>query len=228
MKEKRILLTASLILLFLITCPVYSQLECKVLVPALSGEYDGGCKKGLAHGNGIAKGTDRYEGRFVKGYPQGKGRYEWSTGEYYEGDWKKGLRDGKGSYHFYYSTKDTVFAGMWKQDKYIGPDYGRPKVTQQLNVSRVDFSKVGDGQKVEVGIFQGGNPASELYNFTIAASSGSEYEVGQKVGFNSVIFPFTCRITYSSLNAFRTQSFDCIVEIEISEPGNWLVKIHNL
>jgi len=228
MKKKRIHVIGLFIFLFFISNPVNSQLECKVLMPALSGEYDGGCKKGLAHGKGIAKGVDRYDGRFVKGYPHGSGRYDWSTGEYYEGDWRKGLRDGKGRYYFFYNQKDNVFAGLWKKDKYIGPDYGQPKVGQKLNVSRVDFVKVGDGQKAEVTVYQGGNPVGELYDFTIVANSGSEYEVGKSVGFNNILFPFTCRITFTILNAFRTESINCIVEVEINEPGIWQIKIHSL
>ena len=228
MKKKRINVIGWLILLFFISYPVHSQLECKVLLPALSGEYDGECKKGLAHGKGIAKGVDRYEGRFVKGYPHGKGRYEWSTGEYYEGDWKKGLRDGTGSYHFYSNQKDTIFAGIWENDRYQGPVYGQPKVTQKLNVDRINFNRLADGEKVEMVIYQGGSPTSEVYGFTVVGNSGTEYSVGKAVGFSGVIFPFKCRVTFSTLNAFRTQSFDCIVDFEISEPGNWQVKIHSL
>jgi hypothetical protein len=32
--------------------------ECEVLVKSLSEEYEGGCKKGLAHGEGKASGTE--------------------------------------------------------------------------------------------------------------------------------------------------------------------------
>ncbi len=228
MKKKRIHVTGFLLLLFFISNPLWSQVGCKVLVPALSGDYDGDCKKGLAHGKGIATGIDRYEGRFVKGYPQGKGKYEWSTGESYEGDWKKGKRDGIGTYYFKYHGRDTVFAGKWEQDNYIGPDYERPKITQKLNVDRVNFNRLGDGEKVEMIVYQGGSPASEVYSFTVVGSSGTEYSVGKTVGFTGVIFPFNCRVTFGTLNAFRTQSFNCVVDYEINEPGSWQVKIYAL
>jgi hypothetical protein len=228
MKKKRITVVALLVSLLFISGQVYSQLDCKVLVPALSGKYDGGCKRGLAHGKGIAEGIDRYEGRFVKGYPHGKGRYDWSTGEYYQGDWKKGLRDGTGDYHFEYSGKDTVYSGIWEQDKYIGPNYGQPKVTQKLNIDRVNFNRLDDGNKVEMIVYQGGSPAQELYSFTVVGNSGVEYQLGKAVGFTGVLFPFKCRVTFDVLNAFRTQSFNCIVEYVINEPGNWQVKIITL
>jgi hypothetical protein len=54
--------------------------NCKVLLPALSGNYEGGCKKGLADGKGKASGTDVYEGEFSKELPHGKGTYTWSNG----------------------------------------------------------------------------------------------------------------------------------------------------
>lgn len=228
MKKERITVIILIGLLFIISNPVHSQLECKVLVAAISGEYDGGCKKGLAHGNGIAEGVDRYEGRFVKGYPHGKGRYEWSTGEYYEGEWKKGLRYGKGSYYFPSNKQDTVLAGIWKADKYIGPDYERPKVIQKYNVQRVDFIRSGDGRRVEFWVYQGGNQTSELYNFTIVGSSGTEFKIGQSFGFDNVVFPFTCKINYNIWNLFRSDQHSCIVEIKISEPAFWQVKIRSL
>jgi len=50
---------------------LFSQDDCKVLIPEISGQYVGKCKKGLAHGKGLAIGIDRYEGSFKKGYPEG-------------------------------------------------------------------------------------------------------------------------------------------------------------
>jgi hypothetical protein len=55
--------------------------DCKVLLPALSGSYEGSCKKGVADGRGKASGTDAYEGEFRKGLPDGKGTCTWSNGD---------------------------------------------------------------------------------------------------------------------------------------------------
>ena len=49
-----------------------SQVQCKVLMEEISDWYQGDCKDGVAHGNGIAKGIDRYEGKFKKGLPNGR------------------------------------------------------------------------------------------------------------------------------------------------------------
>jgi hypothetical protein len=59
---------------------LFAQEECKVLMPEISGSYTGKCKKGLAQGKGLAIGTDTYEGRFLKGLPDG-------TGKIYMGRW---------------------------------------------------------------------------------------------------------------------------------------------
>ncbi len=75
----------SQLILTLLIFPLYlvhsqEKVECKVLVPALTGVYQGGCKDGLAHGKGTANGTDAYTGFFRNGYPNGKGTYTWASG----------------------------------------------------------------------------------------------------------------------------------------------------
>ncbi|MDZ7607199.1 MAG: hypothetical protein U5K79_16780 [Cyclobacteriaceae bacterium] len=50
---------------------------------------EGECKKGLANGQGNAKGTDEYEGQFKDGLPHGTGTYIWANGDVYTGAWKK-------------------------------------------------------------------------------------------------------------------------------------------
>lgn len=82
----------SIFMVFFISIGLYSQQSCKVLVPEIAEKYVGKCKKGFAHGKGLAVGIDRYEGSFKKGYPEGKGSYTWSTGEVYTGEWLQGTR----------------------------------------------------------------------------------------------------------------------------------------
>jgi hypothetical protein len=78
-----------LILVLIIGSNVFAQQsDCKVTIADISGSYSGGCKKGLAHGKGIAQGKDRFEGQFIKGMPEGKGIYTWANGTYYDGQWK--------------------------------------------------------------------------------------------------------------------------------------------
>jgi hypothetical protein len=48
-----------------------------------------------------------------------------------------------------------------------------------------------------------------------------------KIGFEDVVFPFTGSIRYRAWNKLRTQQFEIFVEIEISEPGSWIVEMQN-
>jgi len=130
-----------LVLLLLLTASPLSAAECRVIDPELQGEYQGGCRKGLAHGEGVAKGTaeyrgafrnglkdghgiktwawgDRYEGGFVGDRRQGTGSYLWGNGspwagERYEGDYVADLREGSG---VYYWPNGDRFEGQWKAD----------------------------------------------------------------------------------------------------------------
>ena len=84
--------STSLLFSTVISC-IYSQDNkdnCKVLMNEISESYQGDCKDGLAHGNGLAQGIDTYEGKFKKGLPYGNGKYAWANGDYYDGRWKEG------------------------------------------------------------------------------------------------------------------------------------------
>src|SRR6266700_3187705 len=83
-------------LVIFITTNVLSQ-SCDVNVDSLKGQYAGGCKNGVAEGNGTSAGTDSYTGNFKNGYPDGEGKYTWKNGSTYEGSWKMGLFDGNGT-----------------------------------------------------------------------------------------------------------------------------------
>ena len=49
--------------------------ECKVMLASINESYDGFCKNGLAHGEGVASGLHKYEGKFSAGFPDGEGIY---------------------------------------------------------------------------------------------------------------------------------------------------------
>ncbi len=204
-----------------------AQEECKVLVPALQGEYGGKCKKGLAHGKGVARGIDTYEGNFRKGLPHGKGRYEWNTGEIYDGEWINGMRDGEGKYVFKINERDTTIAGLWEEDRYIGPKPVKPKIIQKFNVEKVSFYRQGEGEQVEMEFFLSGTVNGSLEDLAIIGSSGSEFSTGRTVGFQNVEFPFVCKVVYRTYNALMTVQRNCSLEFEISQPGRWQVRIYN-
>jgi len=227
MKTNSIIRLFAFFILLMAESALLAQVECEVLIPALAGEYEGKCKKGLAHGKGVAKGIDRYEGNFKKGLPHGKGRYEWSTGELYVGEWSAGLRHGIGEYQFFQSGRDTVLAGIWENDRYKGPKPIPPKIIRKYNISRVNFHRQGDGNRVELTVYDQGSPTTNLQNFMIAANNGTEYRIGQSVGYENIEFPFTCQVNYTRWNALRTEQFDVVLEFEVKQPGFWIVKVYN-
>jgi hypothetical protein len=76
-----------------------SSSACRVLDGALQVGYRGGCRNGLAQGEGRAEGqTAVYEGSFHAGRKQGWGRWQLPNGDLYAGDFDADLPHGKGLY----------------------------------------------------------------------------------------------------------------------------------
>ena len=93
---KKLILSTGFILL--ITVNGYAQKNsepCKVRLESIANEYKGECKKGLAHGQGTAKGIHRYVGHFKDGLPDGQGTYYFSDSTYYTGNFQEGIKEGK-------------------------------------------------------------------------------------------------------------------------------------
>jgi hypothetical protein len=125
--------------------PEHAAARCKVIDPELQGTYEGGCRNGLAHGYGIAKGSAEYQGEFRKGLKDGKGVKTWAWGDRYEGGFLNDRRHGKGMYVWgagspwageryvgdyvadqreghgtYYWPNGDRFEGVWKEDRRYG------------------------------------------------------------------------------------------------------------
>lgn len=218
----------TLVILLVATSGIHAQEACTVLLPQISGSYEGDCKKGLAHGQGKAKGTDQYEGQFRNGLPDGKGTYLWSTGEKYTGQWKNGKRNGIGEYTFPDNGKDTTNRGQWVDDKYTGPVIPKPSVIQKEGIDRYSFQKNGELRKrVLINFYQNGMRNTVLNNLLLSSSSGYETTLGISTGYDEVTFPVTIKISYTTLNKLNSMPVSVRFEFEISEPGDWVVDIHN-
>lgn len=200
--------------------------SCRVMLPALEGSYDGGCKNGLAQGKGSASGTDRYTGNFRNGLPHGKGEYTWSSGDTYEGQWNMGVREGDGTFRGKVNGRDTTLAGIWKEDRYSGPKPLMPRIIQKYNVTETSFLRSGDGNKFSVQFAQNGMP-NNIEGLEIVVNSGTENQAGRITFYYDIQFPFRCKINYRSWNSLRTVMYNCTLEFEITQPGNWELKVGN-
>lgn len=205
---------------------LYAQEDvCKVLLPNISGTYTGDCKKGLAHGKGVAQGIDYYEGQFVKGLPSGKGTYKWQDGSYYEGQWANGLREGKGRM----VIKDSVTVGFWKKDKYAGEKLIPPYIiTRSMNIVRSNITESGSAVPgVKILIVETSTDSKSIEGFTLSYSSGSEYRSGKAYGIQNPTFPLDVKIRYTFWNNMHTAQAEAIFEFTINDAGAWDVSISN-
>ena len=223
--------TSRLILLsffsVILSLSIIAQSDCKVLIPELSGEYFGKCKKGLAHGKGKAKGIDTYEGNFRKGLPHGGGVYTWEYGAIYDGDWREGLKDGKGVYTFKYDGIDSVQSGIWKDNNYMGPIPSKPRVIYKEFVTRYNFRREGDGNRVLINLLLNGSPNIDILDFSLISTSGSTFKMGRSYGIETIDYPVIIKVNYISWNVAHSSRHTAIFEFEIVEPGNWQVDITN-
>lgn len=229
--KKRI---AFFVFLFIGTLLITAQTDsCKVLKVGIEQEFIGKCKKGLADGKGIAKGRFLYEGNFKKGLPHGKGTLKYSYEEYYIGEWKNGLQDGKGALHYKVKGIDSVKLGVWEKGNYIGKKAISPYLVKYVTgVDQYSLMKVNDGDggklnRVIIKFVQNGGTNTSVSNVMLQGDSGNRTNINNVEGFENITFPFLCKITYNTLNKFRTSTNTAIFEFMINKPGDWELILNN-
>jgi len=207
--------------------------NCKVLAKNLVGTYQGKCKKGLAHGKGIAIGKNTYTGMFKKGWPNGKGVLKFSNGDYFDGNFKNGLLNGKGKFVFKVNGVDSVRVGYWEKNKYVGlkkiPEY---KVSWNRGIDRYSFRKIAESNnsttnKVKIKFMQNGSFNSSITDIRMDAANGNRIETPNYIGYENITFPFKCKLNYKTSNKLKTMTFDAIFEFVINKPGEWEVILNN-
>jgi hypothetical protein len=221
---KKLLVIPFLLLGFLIA----AQSDCIVKSEKLQGTYVGACKKGLAHGKGLAAGKDTYKGKFKNGFPHGRGVYTYADGSVYKGEFKEGRRDGRGNYTRMINGEKVLKEGFWEDDVYVGPKKIKPyNIKLKRNIDRFNFSNIGEGNDVKIFIKQNGRTNASVSGIMITASSGEEMSVAHNFGYKDVDFPFTCQVRYNTKNKLQTLDYEVVFEFEILKEGNWIVTLHN-
>ena len=225
---KQIILFFSILLFFTFSLQAQAQNKCKVLVPELDSIYIGKCKKGLANGKGEAFGIDSYKGKFSAGLPHGRGVYTWANGDQYDGQWKEGKRSGEGTLSLKIADGDSIVDGLWKDNKYMGHKPVAPRVIQKTSIERYSFRKQdGTKNRVLIDFLQNGARNTGIFNLIMSSSKGVETTLGYSIGYEFIEFPVTIRVNYETLNKFKAEKYQAIFEFEITEPGDWVVEIHN-
>lgn len=204
--------------------------KCKVLLESINKEYEGECKKGLANGEGSAKGDeDYYQGTFKKGLPAGNGKYVWGNGEFYIGEFKEGMRDGEGVMYQLNKETGAIEKGkmsLWKEDKFVMEIMEEKyQIIQKRNVVGVNVKKKDEERnRVEVTI----KNSVEMQELTVIHDVGSLNKFRDDRFFiDYVEFPINLKINYTTANKFNATRVAVVVEMKIESSGNWTVDINN-
>ena len=202
-----------LIVTLLITFQTYGQ-DCQVKLEAISGTYEGDCKKGLAQGSGKASGTDTYEGTFKKGLPDGNGTYTWANGDVYVGEFKKGVKSGAGKL----TSADGTIDGYWADDEYIGKEkYPYKLLSADNNIADIQFSRKGSDKNQIVISYEKKGRRAEHGPINVKALLGNYGGLIQEPWtktLTNVIYPIRFQVE-------GVERYDIV----INQPGNWDVTV---
>lgn len=205
---------------------IFAQ-DCKVLKESISGTYEGDCKKGLAHGNGTAKGEDTYIGNFKKGLPHGNGTYTWADGNVYKGEFKNGLMEGAGKMTVSMGgIEGNITTGYWEEDKYLGKfkeaykvHHNSPQVTS-VRVTKVKNPKEYQENSLFVTVTKkGANLFDQSIDIDVSVGRHSETQsANRSTRIDVVIFPYRAVLRYQGET----------VDIEIYKEGAYNIIIDTL
>ena len=227
----------SLLIAAIISLSTMAQNDCKVLVKELEGQYNGECKKGLAHGEGAAKGIDTYFGNFKRGFPNGFGVYNYLNGSNYIGSFKKALRDGYGIMNDMSSGNLIQYYGLWIADKLVIPNDARGlfKIDHFSGASMV-IPEVERGNEYESKIFieftEKGVPTRTATIKEYKISSGEYVEnikrtLNRTIEFDNIEeFPVTLKLSYLYKQVDWRQQ-DAEFEVTLFVPGIWTIKLEH-
>ncbi len=205
-----------------------SAKDCEVLMESIVGVYDGECKKGLAEGTGTARGTDTYTGEFKKGLPDGQGRYIWENGNYYSGDFVKGAKEGYGELWVKREgKKDSLQAGYWFKDIFVGASNVPYKVSHSSNIKNVMIEEITENGNEIMIVYSRSKRAVVAEGIRVVADqevkplSEFEYTVLRKVDF-----PFTgAKMDFRSQSLTNSEIMEYHLEFDIFKKARWLITI---
>ena len=233
---KKIFLGTALFITFSFPYVLNAQ-DCQVLVEVISEEYEGDCRRSLAHGDGMAKGNGFiYEGEFKKGYPHGEGILKMEDGSTFKGEWKGGDIYGYGTLVNSDGEKITgYFKGTITGFRYMGEDKSSLAGYKVLETERLDnatyqFVKTNEEPfTIQIQIFE--NRIRRINNFEIMGiTSGSVQRITNNGGrlnaeIVNVNYPVTMNIRYMIPYGTQDANLPRIMRFTINEAGQWMLTI---
>lgn len=197
-----------------------------VLKKELSGKYEGETKKGLAHGQGTAIGTDSYTGHFNKGLPESDGIYTFSNGDVYKGEFSKGVINGKGVMTYKKASADSIVEGYWQEGKYVGKTFIAPyDISNKTGSVNPSIIRQGDDNKVEIVVMDPFN--KYIIPQIMALGEFTQQNYYSRTLFGDAKFPLTFDIRYSCTNKTNSAIIDSTIRIKINKPGAWVITLRN-
>ncbi|PCE63573.1 MORN repeat-containing protein [Sediminicola luteus] len=192
--------------------------QCKVLKKEIADFYKGDCQKKKAHGTGIAKGVDTYEGEFYKGLPHGQGTYTHASGAIYIGQFKKGKKHGKGTLAL---PDKPVIKGYWDNDDYIGTEITPYKVIRKSPfVEDLIFNRKKGRDQIILTVTVYGEVRDGILNISPTEGSHSlATHEKLRTTLQSVVFPYTAKFTFT----YEGANYDA--EFRITHGGTWGITI---
>lgn len=208
--------------------------DCKVKTKALEGTYQGECQKGVANGQGTAKGIDSYTGDFKSGVPHGSGEYTWANGDRYVGAFEKGNRHGYGVMFYADKSKGDSLQGYWKKDKYVGKFaepyivHGRTNVIRDVNVDR---DKTSNLKEITIVLESMTGGTRNISGSSIAKPTVSSIEIIKGLYVQVYEQELSIKKTLTTLRMvqfpFRARYVigNEVLDLEILEEGKWQVEV---
>lgn len=232
-------LVSLFLLSFVFVSLSYGQYDCRVELKNLQGQYNGECKKGLANGEGSAKGVDSYTGHFKKGYPNGFGVYAFENGSNYIGKFKMGKKDGYGLLNSKNESGAIIQNyGLWLADSLVIPNDTKAlfRVKNRKGIKLIDPHLTRDkATKNQIWInFQvDGVTDKTVVIFKSEISSGKQIDTKERalntlIAFDDIEeFPVTFKLEYEIRKTSQFQTQDCVVEVTLFSAGLWEIDLNH-
>ncbi len=214
-----------------------SSKECKVMLASIAENYEGFCKNGFAHGEGIASGLHTYEGDFIAGYPDGEGTYTWHENRVYSGNWRKGTQYSFGQLDFVEDGIPKTMRGFWYEGELqvLADDDRSFRVISERGVVSTSIRRQGSEYTGKIFLRfrrNGENVQNVISQLNISHSSGV---MPNQPGTNSTLeytienasFPLELFVNYKIPNLMNTSEIDNRVQIIITEPGQYVIDFNN-